>query len=118
MWVPFLGLEDPLEKGMATQYLQYSCLENPMDKGDGRATVHGVAKSWTYPSEHTQFIYVCKNILFFNLLLKAVAMCGLSLVAESRGYCPLAVRGLLITVASAWNTDSRQAAFSSFRAQT
>ena len=117
MWVPFPGLEDPLEKGMATQYLQCSCLETPTDKGDGRATVHGVAKSWTYPSEHTQFIYVCKNI-FFYLLLKAVAVCGLSLVAESGGYCPLAVCGLLITVASAWNTDSRQAAFSSFGAQT
>ena len=27
--------------------LQYSCLENPMDKGAWRATVHRVAKSWT-----------------------------------------------------------------------
>ena len=27
--------------------LQYSCLENPMDKGTWWATVHGVAKSWT-----------------------------------------------------------------------
>ena len=26
---------------------QYSCLENPMDRGAGQATVHGVAKSWT-----------------------------------------------------------------------
>ena len=26
--------------------LQYSCLENPMEKGAWRATVHGVAKSW------------------------------------------------------------------------
>jgi len=26
---------------------QYSCLENPMDREDYRATVHGVAKSWT-----------------------------------------------------------------------
>ena len=25
--------------------LQYSCLENPMDRGSWRATVHGVAKS-------------------------------------------------------------------------
>ena len=25
--------------------LQYSCLENPMDRGAWRATVHGVAKS-------------------------------------------------------------------------
>ena len=27
--------------------LQYSCLENPMDKGAWRATVHRVAESWT-----------------------------------------------------------------------
>ena len=27
--------------------LQYSCLENPMDRGAWRATVHGVAMSWT-----------------------------------------------------------------------
>ena len=27
--------------------LQYSCLENPMDRGTWKATVHGVAKSWT-----------------------------------------------------------------------
>ena len=27
--------------------LQYSCLENPVDRGAWRATVHGVAKSWT-----------------------------------------------------------------------
>ena len=27
-----LGWEDPLEKEMAT-HLQYSCLENPMDRG-------------------------------------------------------------------------------------
>ena len=27
--------------------LQYSCLGNPMDRGAWRATVHGVAKSWT-----------------------------------------------------------------------
>ena len=27
--------------------LQYSCLENPMDRGDWQAIVHGVTKSWT-----------------------------------------------------------------------
>ena len=25
--------------------LQYSCLENPLDSGDWRATIHGVAES-------------------------------------------------------------------------
>ena len=28
--------------------LQYSCLENPMDRGAWQATVHGVAKSWIW----------------------------------------------------------------------
>ena len=33
-----MGQEDPLEKGMATQY---SCLENSMDRGAWWAIVHG-----------------------------------------------------------------------------
>ena len=44
MQVHSLGWEDPLKKGMAT-HSSYSCLENPMDTGDWRATVHRVAKS-------------------------------------------------------------------------
>ena len=31
--------------------LQYSCLENSMDRGAREATVHGVAKSWTRLSD-------------------------------------------------------------------
>ena len=31
--------------------LQYSCLENPMDRGAWEATVHGVAKSQTQWSD-------------------------------------------------------------------
>ena len=37
--------------------LQYSCLENPLDRGAWWATVHRIAKSWTWPkwlSTHTQ----------------------------------------------------------------
>ena len=33
--------------------LQYSCLENPMDRGTWQATVHGVAKSQTRLSDFT-----------------------------------------------------------------
>ena len=47
MWesqVQSLGLEDPLEKGMATP-LQYPCLENSMDRGAWRATVCGLQES-------------------------------------------------------------------------
>ena len=41
-----LGWEDPLEGGHGNP-LQYSCLENPMDRGAWWAIVHGVAKSQT-----------------------------------------------------------------------
>ena len=37
--------------------LQYSCLENPMDRGAWWATVHGVAKSRTRLSDFTFFHY-------------------------------------------------------------
>ena len=36
--------------------LQYSCLENPVDRGAWRAAVHGVVKSQTRPSDFT-FIF-------------------------------------------------------------
>ena len=39
-----LGWEDPLEKGMAVCPLQFSHLENLMDRGACRATIHIVAK--------------------------------------------------------------------------
>ena len=35
--------------------LQYSCLENPMDRGACQATIHGVAKSQTGLGTHTHF---------------------------------------------------------------
>ena len=38
--------------------LQYSCLENPMDRGVWQATVHGVAKSRTRLSDFT-FTFQC-----------------------------------------------------------
>ena len=44
--VPSLGQEDPLEEHIGTP-LQYSRLENPMDRGAWQATVHGVAESRT-----------------------------------------------------------------------
>ena len=45
-----VGLSPVLERspgGGSGNSPQYSHLENPMDRGDWRATVHGVAKSWT-----------------------------------------------------------------------
>ena len=38
------------------QPLQYSCPGNPMDRGAWWAAVHGVAKSWTWLSRHTQLV--------------------------------------------------------------
>ena len=34
--------------------LQYSCLDNPMDKEAWQATAHGATKSWTQLSTQTQ----------------------------------------------------------------
>ena len=44
--VPSLDWEDPLRREWLPG-LQYSCLENPMDRGAWQATVHGVRKSRT-----------------------------------------------------------------------
>ena len=33
--------------------LQYSCLENPMERGAWQAIVHGITKSWAQLSAHT-----------------------------------------------------------------
>ena len=37
--------------------LQYSCLENSMDRGAQCAIVHGVAKSWTRPGDFTSLLH-------------------------------------------------------------
>ena len=44
--------------------LQYSCLENPMDRGDWWARVHRVAKSWIQLKQlsmHTCIFYLNKK---------------------------------------------------------
>ena len=49
MLVRSLGQKDPLEEGMAggrnNNPLQYSCLENPTDRGAWRALIQRVANS-------------------------------------------------------------------------
>ena len=52
--------------------LQYSCLENPMDRGAWRATVHGVTKSRTWLSDLAsvnQMLKVNKNGYFHIIIL-------------------------------------------------
>ena len=49
--IPGLGRSPGEGHGNA---LQYSCLENPMDKGDWQARVQRIAKSWTRLSDHAR----------------------------------------------------------------
>ena len=77
-WVQFqsLGWEDPLEEEGHGNPLQYSCLENPMDRA-WWATVHGVAKSWTRLSDSAQhtpgieclLMWKTVNLLHFSYIL-------------------------------------------------
>ena len=60
MWVQFLNWEDSLEEGMA---LQYFCLENPMDRGAWRATVHRVVKSRTRLKQLSMHVYLFLAVL-------------------------------------------------------
>ena len=47
--IPGLGKSPEEENG---NLFQYSCLENPMDRGACKATVLGVSRSWTQLSVH------------------------------------------------------------------
>ena len=44
--------------------LQYSCLENSMDRGAWQVTVHGVTKNWTLLNTHTHTAF--NSVHFFN----------------------------------------------------
>ena len=47
--------------------LQYSCLENPMDRGAWRATVHRLGKSRTRPvTERAQSLLLCLWLLWVD----------------------------------------------------
>ena len=49
--------------------LQYSCLENPIDRGAWRVTVHGVSKSQTRLKRlSTACTRVCKRARFYRYL--------------------------------------------------
>ena len=57
--IPGLGRSP---RGGNGNLLQYSCKENPMDRGVWQATAHGITKSWTRLTTHprTPFI-VCQQ---------------------------------------------------------
>ena len=50
IWVQFLGQRDPLEKGMAT-HSGILAWKIPWTEKPQRATVYGIAKSQTQPSD-------------------------------------------------------------------
>ena len=56
--------------------LQYSCLENPMDRGAWWASVHGITKSWTLLNDFTFTfhlrIHIWKIIILFSWLSAAM----------------------------------------------
>ena len=68
--------------------LQYSCLENPMDRGAWWATVHGVAKSWTRLSDFTSlYIQIHGKISLEECKLLSLVMslgCVLHEVGQER----------------------------------
>ena len=69
--IPGLGRSAGGEHGNSRQY---SCLENPMDRGAWRATVDGAVKSWIQPkllSTHAQWctrgfplLYILVNVCY------------------------------------------------------
>ena len=69
--IPGLGRSPEVGNGNP---LQYSCLGNPTDRGAWRATVHRVAKSWTWLSMHTWFFSM--YILIPKLLIQLPFILG------------------------------------------
>ena len=61
-WVRSLGWEDSPGEGNGNP-LQYSCLENPMDRGAWWATVDRLAKSWTRLSDFTFTLHLIKKLI-------------------------------------------------------
>ena len=67
--------------------LQYSCLENPMDRGAWQATVHGFAKSQTRLNDFT--------FTFFCIIVGLSLMCFFS-NAYYFNLCPLFYKPLMM----------------------
>ena len=57
-YIPGLGRSPERGNG---NLLQYSCLENPMDRGAWQGTVYGVSKSWTLLSKEQRVTKVNKK---------------------------------------------------------
>ena len=62
--------------------LQYSSLENPMDRGAWRATIHGVAKSRTQLSDLRAHLRIAENLVILYKACKQYYKSG-----QQREYC-------------------------------
>ena len=49
--------------------LQYSCLENPMDRGAWQATVQGVTKSYNWATDDTHTIEIYQHHIIFVICI-------------------------------------------------
>ena len=66
-----------------TKPLQYSCLENSMDRGAWLVTGHGITKSWTQLSTYTEKLTKLKETLTsVYQFIKGYNKGGASLVAQ------------------------------------
>jgi len=66
-WPLYLLFPHPGIGGRHGNPLQYSCLENPTDRGVYRGAVHGVAKSWTRLS-NLACTHACPGMIFSQIL--------------------------------------------------
>ena len=66
--IPVLGRS--LRKGIGYP-LQYSCLENSIDRGAWQAIVHGVTKRWTRLSDSAQHSTVNVNMVIVLILVQS-----------------------------------------------
>ena len=85
-WVWSLGREDSPGEGSGTP-LQYSCLENPMDRGAWQATVHGVANSQTRLNQlgmhaTVRLKFLILSLLPFGMLKTCVLKTVLSIISH------------------------------------
>ena len=69
IWLWFLVREDPLGKGMATHPLQYSCLENPMDRGAWQGCKESDMNEWLTLSLLHLYILQGEKVWDFSLRL-------------------------------------------------
>ena len=74
-WVQPLGWEDPVEEGMAT-HSNILVWRMPTDRGAWRATVHGIAESYTTERLSTH--------IFINVVIRAFYMLDVILGAGDK----------------------------------